>query len=136
MRIRMKKLREEANKKLNEHYRTEMHRLRSSFYMVVNHWFLKYLFLIIMVLWQKMGLVNFATYDKLTIIRYQYYHEPLLPTTAIRLSPAVHAPSTATTPTSIPAIPISSDDAATTQSAQYWSYVHHIAALQLKIVFG
>ena len=37
MRIRMKKLREEANKKLNEHYRTEMHRLRSSFYMVVNH---------------------------------------------------------------------------------------------------
>jgi len=38
MRIRMKKLREEANRKLNDHYRSEMNRLRSSFFMVANHW--------------------------------------------------------------------------------------------------
>jgi len=37
MRIRMKKLREEANRKLNDHYRSEMNRLRSSFFMVANH---------------------------------------------------------------------------------------------------
>lgn len=37
MRIRMKKLREEANRKLGEHYRSEINRLKSSFYLVANH---------------------------------------------------------------------------------------------------
>lgn len=37
MKIRMRKLREEANKKLNEHYKSEITRLKSSFYMVANH---------------------------------------------------------------------------------------------------
>ena len=83
-----------------------------------------------------MGLVNFAAYDKLTIIRYQYYHEPILPTTAIPLSPTTHASGTATTPAPIPTVPISTDDATATQSAQYRSNVHYFTALQLKIVFG
>lgn len=37
MKIRMKNLREEANRKLSEHYRTEVNRLRNSFYIAANH---------------------------------------------------------------------------------------------------
>jgi hypothetical protein len=37
MKIRMKKLREEANRKLNDHFRSEINRLKSSFYLAANH---------------------------------------------------------------------------------------------------
>ena len=37
MRVRMKNLKEEAQRKLTDHYKTEIHRLRTSFNMIMNH---------------------------------------------------------------------------------------------------
>lgn len=37
MKVRMKSLRDEANRKLSEHFKGEINRLRNSFYIAANH---------------------------------------------------------------------------------------------------